>query len=166
MRYSKSLAFALTVVVLLVVSCRAKTASSQKITVADLEKVKWIEGTWRGSGDAEKPFFERYRFENGSTLAVDNFTDETLKTVDDTTRFELKDGRFASTGEKSRWALSQITVDAATFVPIVGAKNTFVWQNNKDGSWKAVMDWPANEAKPAKHVEYTMRKMTKGADGQ
>ena len=31
-------------------------------TAADVAKLKWIEGTWRGM-DGDKPFFERYRIE-------------------------------------------------------------------------------------------------------
>src|SRR5215470_15787903 len=62
-----------------------------KFSVSDLEKLRWIEGTWRGTGDVEAPFFERYKFENPSTLAVDSFTDASLTKVEETTKFELKD---------------------------------------------------------------------------
>jgi hypothetical protein len=58
--------------------------------------LRWIEGTWRGSGVDQAPFFERYRFENESTLAVDSFSDEKLDKIEDTRRFELKDGWFGS----------------------------------------------------------------------
>jgi len=163
MRYSKSLAFALTVVVLLVVSCRAKTASSQKITVADLEKLKWIEGTWRGSGDAEKPFFERYRFENGSTLAVDNFTDEKLTTIDDTTRFELKDGDFTNGGggDGARWIATSVDYQSITFEPLAKAKNSFRWQRESDDSWTAIMTWPPADGKPSRQRVYKMERWPK-----
>ena len=40
------------------------------------------------------PFFERYQFENESTLAVETFADETLTKVDDVSRFVLMDGNF------------------------------------------------------------------------
>ena len=41
-------------------SC-ADSAQTNKFTTADLQKLRWIEGTWRGTGDVDKPFFERYR---------------------------------------------------------------------------------------------------------
>src|SRR5437867_12955897 len=81
----------------------AQTPTPKKFSTSDLEKLRWIVGTWRGTGDVEKAFFERYRFENESTLAVDSFTDEKLTIVDETTLFELKDGRFGNGGDGSRW---------------------------------------------------------------
>jgi hypothetical protein len=69
---------------------------AKKFSTADVAKLRWIEGTWRGSGADQAPFFERYRFENESTLAVDSFPDEKLEKVDETSRFELRDGRFGN----------------------------------------------------------------------
>src|SRR5262245_15543529 len=96
---------------LIVIACGGKTADNQgpakptpaKLTAADLEKLRWIEGTWRGTGDADKPFFERYRFENATTLAVDSFDNEKLEKVTDTTLFELKDDEFGGGSEGSRY---------------------------------------------------------------
>ncbi|MFN2502099.1 MAG: hypothetical protein ABR530_08815, partial [Pyrinomonadaceae bacterium] len=42
---------------------------ASRLTAADVAKLKWIIGDWRGSGENQKPFFERYRFENENTLA-------------------------------------------------------------------------------------------------
>src|ERR1700755_1314463 len=50
-------------------------ATPARIGAAELAKLRWIEGAWRGTGDVEKPFYERYRFENDSTLAVESFPD-------------------------------------------------------------------------------------------
>ena len=65
-----------------------------QVTTADLGKLRWIVGTWRGTGGGVPPFFERYQFENESTLAVETFADETLTKVDDVSRFVLMDGHF------------------------------------------------------------------------
>src|SRR5262245_36603833 len=76
-------------------SGRSQNSSpSAKLTPADLQKLRWIEGSWRGTGVNQKPFFERYRFESDSVLAVDGFADEQMTKVTETTRFELKDGEF------------------------------------------------------------------------
>ncbi|HXU08596.1 MAG TPA: hypothetical protein VN743_06335, partial [Blastocatellia bacterium] len=40
----------------------AQIAPSNKFTAADIAKLKWIEGTWRGM-DGDKPFYERYKIE-------------------------------------------------------------------------------------------------------
>jgi len=50
----------------------------KQITPANLAKLHWIEGTWRGTGGDVPPFYERYKFENDSTLVVETLTDETF----------------------------------------------------------------------------------------
>ena len=81
----------LALLVLIVTSCArheqqpGTSAPAAKLSATDLSKVRWIEGYWRGSGIDQKPFFERYRFENETTLLVDSFPDETLEKVDDYT---------------------------------------------------------------------------------
>jgi hypothetical protein len=138
-----------------------QTPAPGKFSVADLQKLKWIEGTWRGTGDVESPFFERYRFENETTLAVDSFTDETLTKVEDTTRFELKDGQFGNGGDGSRWAATTIDYLGVTFVPFVKARNTFRWQREADNLWSATLQWPAADGKPARKRIYKMERWPK-----
>ena len=136
-------------------------APAAKFSAADLEKLRWIEGTWRGTGDVEAPFFERYRFESPTTLAVDGFTDETLTKVDDTTRFELKDGQFGNGGEGSRWTASALDYQSITFVPLVKAKNSFRWQRESNNTWTAILNWPPEQGKPGRQRVYKMEKWPK-----
>src|SRR5687768_7896005 len=128
---------------LLFTACMQYTPDTQtnmsqpkKFTAADVAKLRWIEGTWRGSGVDQAPFFERYRFENETTLAVDGFPDEKLEKVDDTSRFELKDGQFGS----EYYAASSIDDTSVDFVPIK-AKNSFRWERVSENSWKATLRW-------------------------
>jgi hypothetical protein len=137
---------------------KQSAATPARINAAELSKLRWIEGAWRGTGDVEKPFYERYRFENDSTLAVESFTDETLSKSDDVTRFELKDGQFGNGGEGSRWAASELTDNSITFVPVRSARNSFRWQKESDGTWTAVLDWPAADSKPARRRVYKMER--------
>jgi hypothetical protein len=132
-----------------------------KFSVSDLEKLRWIEGTWRGTGDVEKPFFERYRFESPTILAVDNFTDETLTKVEETTRFELKDGQFGNGGEDSRWAASSIDYMGVNFLPIAKARNSFRWQRESDNTWTAIITWQPAEGKPGRQRVYKMERWPK-----
>lgn len=128
-----------------------------KVTAAELAKLRWIEGSWRGTGDVERPFYERYRFE-GDALLVEGFADETLSKADDVTRFELKDGEFGGGGGGAHWAASEIKDDSITFVPVRGARNSFRWQKGEDGTWAAVLEWPAAEGKPARRRVYRMER--------
>jgi len=133
---------------------------SQRISNHELTKLRWIEGTWRGTGDVEKPFYERYHFENDSTLVVESFADETLSKVDDVTRFELRDGTFGNWGDGARWAATQLTDESITFEPVVRARNSFRWQRESKDLWKAILDWPASEGKPARQRIYRMERLS------
>jgi hypothetical protein len=128
---------------------------SNAITPADIAKLKWIEGTWRGE-DGDKPFYERYRFEGDTIMIVETFADETLSRIDDTSRFELRDGQFGHSEGNRRSAASSITADAVQFVPAAGAGNSFRFERQPGGKWRAVLDWPATADKPAGHKIYEM----------
>jgi hypothetical protein len=131
----------------------------KRVSADDLKKLRWIEGAWRGTGDVEKPFFERYRFENETTLAVESFPDETLGKTDDVTRFELKEGVFGNGGDGSRWAATELDDNSVTFSPVAKARNTFRWQRESADVWKAVLDYPASEGKPARQRVYRMERL-------
>jgi hypothetical protein len=168
MKYLKQLLTVTLVVfaVLVVIAGAGKTADSHgqakptpaKVTAADLEKLRWIEGTWRGTG-GEKPFFERYRFENATTLASDSFADEKLDKVTDTTLFELKDGEFGGGSEGSRWVVTAIDDNSITFAPVVKARNSFIWRRDSKDSWTAILSWPARGDKPAGEKTYKMERI-------
>jgi hypothetical protein len=155
-----------TVLVLGVAALRASVQTPSpspqtKFSTADLEKLRWIEGTWRGTGDVESPFFERYRFENATTLAVDSFVDGSLNKVEDTTRFELKDGQFGNGGDGARWIASSMDYQGVNFVPTVKARNSFRWQRESDNTWTAIITWPPAEGKPGRQRVYKMERWPK-----
>jgi len=130
-------------------------SEAKKFSTADIGKLRWIEGTWRGSGVDQAPFFERYRFENESTLVVDTFPDEKLTKVVDTSRFELKDGRFGN----GSYVASSIDDTGINFEPFANAKNSFKWQRVSDNAWKATLKWPADGTKPARERVYNMERI-------
>jgi len=167
MKYLKQLLTATVMVaaLLMVVVCGEKAVDSQapakptpaKLTPADLQKLRWIEGTWRGTG-GEKPFFERYRFENATTLAVDSFENEKLEKVTDTTLFELKDDEFGGGSEGSYWVVTTIDDHSVTFAPVAKARNSFIWKRDSKDSWSAILSWPAAPDKPARERTFKMER--------
>jgi len=131
----------------------------KNITTADLAKLRWIEGSWRGTGDIDKPFYERYKFENDATLAVESFEDEQFTKATDVSRFVLKDGEFGSTdAESRRSAASAIDANSVTFEPVVKARNTFRFERESENSWKAILTWPATDKAPAGQRIYKMER--------
>ena len=127
---------------------------SKKFTTADVAKLKWIEGTWRGM-DGDKPFYERYTVEETALvvqgLKADGSPDEAPG------RFELKDGEFGKGEGDKRSVASEITADYVQFGPAVPGKlNRFRFERQSNGTWRAVLDWPATAEKPARQKIYVM----------
>jgi hypothetical protein len=132
----------------------AQSTPSKKFTAADVAKLKWIEGTWRGM-DGDKPFYERYKIEE-TALVV-----ESLKadgSVDgEPGRFELKDGEFGKGEGDKRSVASEITADYIQFVPAVPGKfNNFRFERQSNNTWRAILEWPAKGDKPARQKIYIM----------
>ncbi len=127
---------------------------SKNITAADIAKLKWIEGTWRGM-DGDKPFFERYKIEENAMVVESLKEDGTLDGEPD--RFELKDGELGKGDGDKRSVASEITEDYIQFVPAVPGKgNNFRFERQSDGTWIAILEWPATDDKPAGRKIYKM----------
>jgi len=158
----KSLAY-LIVVAVLCLSCAGKAPQTappkpKTLTTADLQKLRWIEGSWRGSGVDQPYFYERYRFESDTTLAVDTLENEK---VTDTTLFVLKDGEFGGGSEGSRYVATALDDNSITFAPVVKATNGFRWQRETKDTWTAVLALPATKTKPAGERTYNMERWPK-----
>ena len=138
----------------------AATPSNQ-ITEADVAKLKWLEGTWKGTG-GQKPFYERIRFD-GTTMIIETYSDESLSKVDETSRFELKDGEFGHTVNEQRSAASSITDRSVRFVPAAALPgglvkgSTFRFERLDGGTWNATLEMPATSNRPASEKVYTMQ---------
>lgn len=108
------------------------------IAPADLAQLRWIEGSWRGTGGGVPPFYERYKFENDSTLIVETLADETLSKVTDVSRFELKNGQFGSLTDDSGSVATALDQNSITFsrlekrgTPSAGNANRITRGNGK-----------------------------------
>ena len=132
----------------------AQSTPSKKFTAADVAKLKWIEGTWRGM-DGDKPFYERYTIEETAMVVQSLKPDGTVDGAPD--RFELKDGRFGKDEGDRGSVASEITADYIQFVPTVpGKSNSFRFERQSNNTWRAVLDWPAKGDKPARQKIYIM----------
>ena len=131
-----------------------QSTPSRKFTAADVAKLKWIEGTWRGM-DGDKPFYERYKVEETALVVETLKADGSVNGAPD--RFELKDGEFGKDEGDQRSVASEITADYIQFVPTVSGKtNRFRFERQSNGTWRAVLEWPATADKPARQKIYIM----------
>lgn len=135
-------------------SAATPAVSPKKITPADLPKLRWIEGTWRGTGEIQKPFYERYRFEGDSTLVMEELADETFSEVKDVTRYELKNGEFSN----GRYVATDLDDKSISFAPLTKGSNSFRWQSESKDVWKAILSSPGSGSNPAKEVVYKLER--------
>ena len=131
-----------------------QSTPSNKFTAADIAKLKWIEGTWRGM-DGDKPFYERYKVEETAMIVESLKADGSVDGEPD--RFELKDGVFGKGEGDRRSVASEITDDHIQFVSAVpGARNNYRFERQSNNTWRAVLEWPAKGDKPAGQKIYIM----------
>lgn len=133
--------------------------SPKFITTSELAKLRWIEGTWRGTGGDVPPFYERYKFENDSTLLAETLADETFTKVTEGGRFELKDGHFGKTEGESGSVAIALDDNSITFAPLGKARNYFRFQRESENSWKAILNWTAKDGSP-KQLIYRMERVS------
>ena len=133
---------------------KPQATPSNKFTTADIAKLKWIEGTWRGM-DGDKPFYERYKIEE-SAMIVEGLKEDGSPDGEPG-RFELKNGEFGKTEGERRSAASEITDTYVQFVSAVAGKgNNFRFERQSDGTWIALLQWPATADKPSRQKIYKM----------
>lgn len=131
-------------------SPQAVAAPSKNFTPADVAKLKWIEGTWRGM-DGDKPFYERYKIEE--TAMIVEGLKEDGSADGDPTRFELKNGEFGRGEGDKRAAATEIADSYIQFVPaVLGKGNSFRFERQSDGTWIALLEWTAADKSPQKKI--------------
>lgn len=123
---------------------------ANKFTAADIAKLKWLEGTWRGVHE-NQPFFERYRFED-TAMVVETLSGDDLSKIVDTSRFELTNGEFGHAKGKQRSAATEITDQYVQFVPVAGGGNNFRFERQSDGTWRAVLEWLGPDNQPKERI--------------
>lgn len=176
-RFNQTFTFALLVVatLLIISGCASKPASSAgtpspqatppvtptKLTADDLKKLRWIEGSWRGTGVNQPAFFERYRWENDTTLAVEGFDDEQMTKSNGITRFELKGSEFGGGSDGALYVATALDEKSITFGPVVKVRNFFVWKYESKDSWTAVIKPFSTPEKPRPDVIYNMERWPK-----
>jgi hypothetical protein len=139
-------------------SAAAMPTPSNKFAEADVAKLKWIEGSWKGM-DGDKPFYERYKL-NGSALVVETLKDESGKEVIESGRFELRNGEFGKEEDGRRSAASEIGDGFVQFVPAPGSKgNMFRFERKSTDTWDAILEMPSNPDPEKRRKVYVMERI-------
>ena len=65
-----------------------------KFTAVQFRALRFLEGTWKGSGYAPGPFYETYRFVNDSTFEMTAWADSTLSRKNESTVYVFRGGEI------------------------------------------------------------------------
>lgn len=110
-----------------------------RFSAADLPKLRWLEGRWRGSGPGEAPFYETYHFANDTTLEITYFADSAFARATGTGRVYLSVGRIYHTTGPGQWGATKIDETGAYFIPERNATNTFNWTYESPDAWTSIV---------------------------
>ena len=121
---------------------------------------QWLVGDWRGTTPRGEAFYERYRFENDSTIEQESFADSTFRTATERSTVVLRGGALAleGAGGRSRWVVVRSDSLGLHFAPERGATNEFSWAPAGRDGWRATMRFLGKDG--ARTVVYEMRRVT------
>jgi hypothetical protein len=109
-----------------------------RITLEQFKGLRFLEGSWKGSGYQPGPFYESYRFINDSTIAMFGWTDSTFSKKSDSTRYLFRNGQVRS-GD-GRAALMRIDSLGYHFQTISGQRYGWSFRPLSPDRWQAVLN--------------------------
>ena len=138
---------------------KAIAGTAVAVSKAQLNSLRWIEGTWRGSGGGVPAFAEAYKFVNDTTIEISFFTDSTATKVTGTGKILLTAGQLFYAGNGTEYAATKIAPNAVTFIPKgTNGKNQLEWTMTSPTQWTASLKGGTGEVTPTV-VTYTMAKI-------
>lgn len=138
-----------------------KTVAGTAVVVSKVQfnTLRWLEGTWRGTGGGVPAFAEGYHFVNDTTIAISYYSDSTATKVSTTGTMVLSAGQLFYTGNGTEYIATKIVPKTVTFVPKgTNGKNSFEWTMVTPTHWTAVLKGGTGEVTPPT-VTYQMVKI-------
>jgi hypothetical protein len=125
-----------------------------QVSSAQFQQLRWIEGSWRGTGGGVDAFYEGYRWTDDSTIAKYDYADSTLGMVTDSGTIALRAGVVRSGTERS-YVVVALDSTTVRFAPERNAANGFEWRRTAPDAWTARLTW--DSAGVAKERVYELR---------
>jgi hypothetical protein len=111
------------------------------VTAAQFQSLRWLEGTWRGSGGGFDGFYEGYRWLDDSTIRKFDFADSTLAVISDSGDITLRGGTVRSGSAASSYVVTALDSVSVHFAPERNVSNAFEWRLTAAGAWTARLTW-------------------------
>jgi len=136
-----------------------KALTGKQFSQSDFQKLRWLEGTWRGSAIGQKVFYERYRFANDTTLETESFgPDQTLTRVKGKGTVVILNGAILHRSESGVWAATAVDDKSIHFEPKEKVSNSFSWEKESSDVWLARLKSPDRQGKQTETV-YRMERV-------
>lgn len=138
---------------------KAVAGTAIVVSKAQLTSLRWLEGTWRGTGGGVPAFAEGYKFVNDTTIEISFYSDSAATKVSSTGKMTLAAGQLFYAGNGTEYVATKIAPKSVTFVPKgTNGKNQFEWTMNTPTEWTAVLKGGTGEVTPP-IVTYKMSKI-------
>lgn len=160
-RNSRHAVVAMTLAVLLGVSCRTESAqpadslapavvkpTAGRFSLQDFTRLRWLEGSWRGRLPDGGYFYERYQILDDSTIAMRGFADSTFTRVADSARIGLRGGTIIDEGGSAPWVATRLDSSAVEFASTLDASNGFTWTRESPDRWTATLRSTDRQRRP------------------
>ena len=114
------------------------STGKSNFTKADFEKLRWLEGTWRGTdANGQNPFFERYRFSGDNKIETDSFSDSALNKVESQSNTYFENGEIIHKSGTMTWTANKLEDSLIEFAPKEKTTSSFVWKKESADVWTA-----------------------------
>ena len=133
--------------------------SKTKFTKSDIEKLRWIEGSWRGSdGNGGLTFYENYHFVGNEIVIKSYAQDSTFTKTKRQGRVYLLNGEIIHKSEGMLWSATKLNDSQVEFAPKKKATNSFIWQRESADVWIAKLMFN-DETGKQKEVAFRMERI-------
>lgn len=111
-------------------------AVAASATLAEFQKLRFLEGSWRGSGGAYAAFYEDYRVIDDSTIAMRSFSDSTFQKANDSSTIVFRNG---TVGNNSGSTAVTLTDTSVSFRKLPATTGGYTFTRNSADQWTATL---------------------------
>jgi len=118
-------------------STEVSAVTKKEFSQSDFQKLRWLEGTWRGSEGGKGAFYEGYRFIDDTIIEIEFFTDSTLSKISGKGMVKLSDRSIINGAGSTFWAATSVDDRSIHFAPMQNVSNYFSWEKESQDVWLA-----------------------------
>ncbi len=125
----------------------------KKFLQSDFRKLRWLEGTWRGTDGKDLIFYERYQFVDDTTIEFKSFgQDQTLTKIKRQGTIVYKDGVILSRGDSAGSIVIAIDDKSAHFESQENPRNSYSFEKESPDIWLARVKYADSQGNLAETV--------------